>query len=111
MYYYKARHGATNSTLRSEARINADEDLDVNNLTHRIEQETASMAHGKKVWGFPINQSFVTMDQIWEEVKSTKLHKLQDKDAEFSVSVYVHPYPSNVLSVWLYVAAFTRQAS
>lgn len=66
-------------------------------------------AFGKRTWGFPINMSFVTLDLLWEEVKNTKLHAIQDRNAEFSLSVYVKSYSSNVLSVWLYLAVFTKQ--
>jgi hypothetical protein len=53
--------------------------------------------------------SFVTLDMLWEEVKNTKLHAIEDRNAEFSLSVYVKSYASNVLSVWLYLAVFTKQ--
>ena len=109
MFKLKARHGATNSTLRTMARQNANEDLDVSAISEKIRKATEDDAHGKRAWGFPINCTFVTLDLLWEEVKNTKLHGIQDRNAEFSLSVYVKSYSSNVLSVWLYLAAFTKQ--
>ena len=45
---------------------------------------------------------------LWEEVKNTKIHDIQDDEAEFSLYVYIAPYPHNVLSVWFYLLALTR---
>lgn len=45
---------------------------------------------------------------LWEEVKNTKLHMIYDDDAEFSLYVYVAPYSHNVLSVWFYLLALTK---
>lgn len=45
---------------------------------------------------------------LWEEVKNTKIHLVYDDDAEFSLYVYVEPYSHNVLSVWFYLLALTK---
>jgi len=45
---------------------------------------------------------------LWEEVKNTKVHMIYDDDAEFSLYVYVAPYSHNVLSVWFYLLALTK---
>jgi hypothetical protein len=109
LHKLKARQGGTNSTLRSETRQNADEDLDVSAISDKIRKATEDDAHGMRAWGFPINTTFITLDRLWEEVKNTKLHAVMDRNAEFSLSVYVKGYANNVLSVWLYLAAFTKQ--
>ena len=31
-------------------------------------------------------------------------------DVEFGISVYIEPYPANVLSVWVYLAAFVDKS-
>lgn len=108
IYKLKARQGGTNSTLR-DSRMNNNEDLDVSAISDMIRKATEDDAHGKRAWGFPINSTFITLDLLWEEVKNTKLHTIMDRNAEFSLSVYVKPYSSNVLSVWLYLAVFTKQ--
>ena len=108
MYRLKSRQGATNSKLRSADRINANEDIDVTAIAEKIKKATEEDAQGKRAWGFPINVTFVTLELLWEEVKNTKLHAVMDRNAEFSLSVYVKSYSSNVLSVWLYLAAFTK---
>lgn len=40
MHKLKARQGGTNSTLRSESRINANEDLDVARISEKIRKAT-----------------------------------------------------------------------
>jgi hypothetical protein len=109
LFKLKARTGGTTSTLRTASRQNANEDLDVSAISEKIRKATEDDAHGQRAWGFPINATFVTLDLLWEEVKNTKLHAIMDRNAEFSLSVYVKSYSSNVLSVWLYLAAFTKQ--
>lgn len=109
LFKMKARQGGTSSSLRTASRQNANEDLDVSAISEKIRKATEDDAHGKRAWGFPINVTFITLDLLWEEVKNTKLHAIMDRNAEFSLSVWVKPYSNNVLSVWLYLAAFTKQ--
>ena len=59
--------------------------------------------------GFPINCQYSGMESIIETVYSTGVHTNMTKDTEFALAVYVHPYPSNVLSVWIYVANLNRR--
>jgi hypothetical protein len=53
--------------------------------------------------------TFVSLPLLWEEVKNTKIHLIYDDDAEFSLSIVVTPYSHNVLSVWFYLVAFTKE--
>jgi hypothetical protein len=62
-----------------------------------------------KSWGFPINVTFVSLPLLWEEVKNTKLHLIEDEDAEFSFYVYVEPYSHNVMSVWFFLLVLTKE--
>jgi hypothetical protein len=39
-------------------------------------------------------------------VKNTKIHEIDDQDVEFSISVMLKPYSSNIFSVWVYMAYF-----
>ena len=39
-------------------------------------------------------------------VKNTRIHEIDNQDVEFSLSVKLRAYPCNVVSVWLYIAAF-----
>ena len=60
----------------------------------------------KRVWGFPLNFTFVSLEQVWREVMGTKIHAINRHDVEFALAVYVDSYPANILSVWVYLAAF-----
>ncbi|XP_076825165.1 coiled-coil and C2 domain-containing protein 2A-like isoform X2 [Clavelina lepadiformis] len=62
-----------------------------------------------KFTGFPMDLPFTDMDGVVSAVRSTEVHKMQDPDVEFSLAVYVHPYPSSVLAVWIYVAAIVNR--
>ena len=34
------------------------------------------------------------------------MHRVDRQDVEFALTVYIESYPANILSVWVYVAAF-----
>jgi hypothetical protein len=38
------------------------------------------------------------------------VHHLNRHDVEFSIAVHIEPYPANVMSVWVYLAAFVDRA-
>ncbi|KAJ0032189.1 hypothetical protein NQD34_002270 [Periophthalmus magnuspinnatus] len=61
-----------------------------------------------KISGFPLNLPFSEVKPIIEAVYSTGVHNVQAPKVEFALAVYVHPYPSNVLSVWVYLASLMR---
>jgi hypothetical protein len=103
----KARQGAHHSTLRSEGVV----DEDVQQQLLAIEAQINANAKGMRSWGFPINVTFVNLPMLWEEVKNTKIHLVYEEDAEFSLYVYVEPYSHNVLSVWFYLLALTKNKS
>ncbi len=48
------------------------------------------------------------MELLWEEVKNTKLHLISAEEEKFSLQVHVEPYSHNVLSVWVFLLAFTK---
>lgn len=39
-------------------------------------------------------------------VQTTKMHAVNRQDVEFGLAVYITAYPANILSVWIYIAAF-----
>jgi hypothetical protein len=67
---------------------------------------TAEDERSKRVWGFPLNTSYTSLDDFWKLVKQTKMHMVNRQDVEFSIAVHIVPYPANVKSVWIYMAAF-----
>ncbi|XP_014248384.1 coiled-coil and C2 domain-containing protein 2A [Cimex lectularius] len=72
-------------------------------------QELQHITSSYKMCGFPINMSYTTPTALVEAVKSTGVHMNDAPDIEFSMAVYIHPFPSNVLSIWVYVASLIRR--
>ena len=58
--------------------------------------------------GFPIHMSYNSAEEILEKVKSTGIHFCEDERVEFARAVYIHPYPNEIISVWIYVATLFR---
>ena len=61
------------------------------------------------VTGFPINMRYSDASTIIETVYSTNVHVAEDPTVEFALTVYIHPYANNVLSVWIYVGTLTKK--
>ncbi|XP_042326505.1 coiled-coil and C2 domain-containing protein 2A isoform X2 [Sceloporus undulatus] len=61
-----------------------------------------------RVSGFPIHMAFSEITPLIEAVYSTGVHSTDIPNVEFALAVYVHAYPKNVLSVWIYVASLVR---
>nr|XP_061790325.1 coiled-coil and C2 domain-containing protein 2A-like [Nerophis lumbriciformis] len=73
---------------------------------HRHELE--NLLGDNRISGFPLHMAFSEMGPIVEAVHSTGVHTIQTSNVEFALAVYVHPYPNNVLSVWVYLASLVR---
>ncbi|KFR10504.1 Coiled-coil and C2 domain-containing protein 2A, partial [Opisthocomus hoazin] len=61
-----------------------------------------------RVSGFPIHMPFSEVRPLIEAVHSTGVHTIDVSNVEFALAVYIHAYPQNVLSVWIYVASLVR---
>uniref|UniRef100_A0A8C1JTA6 Coiled-coil and C2 domain containing 2A n=1 Tax=Cyprinus carpio TaxID=7962 RepID=A0A8C1JTA6_CYPCA len=70
---------------------------------HRLELQ--SLLGEYRISGFPLHLPFSEIRPIIEAVHSTGVHKVEAPNVEFALAVYVHPYPGNVLSVWVYIAS------
>jgi len=62
----------------------------------------------RQVYGFPINLSFTTLKQVWEQVKLTDVHMISSEDSELSLSIFVNGYPAKVYSVWIFFAILKK---
>ncbi|XP_076992550.1 coiled-coil and C2 domain-containing protein 2A isoform X2 [Tamandua tetradactyla] len=58
--------------------------------------------------GFPLHMPYSEVKPLIEAVYSTGVHNIDVPNVEFALAVYIHPYPQNVLSVWIYVASLIR---
>ena len=74
-------------------------------MAQKLEQ-LAKSDQNKRVWGYPINTTFTSLENLWKLVQTTKIHAINRQDVEFGLAVYIEAYPANILSVWVYVAAF-----
>ncbi|CAJ1059940.1 coiled-coil and C2 domain-containing protein 2A isoform X4 [Xyrichtys novacula] len=70
--------------------------------------ELQSLLGDNRISGFPLNLPFSEIRPIVEAVYSTGVHNVHASNVEFALAVYVHPYPNNVLSVWVYLASLVR---
>lgn len=67
------------------------------------------MKYNKTCWALPINTTLVSLETLWETLKNTRMHEIDNQDIEFSLSVLAKAYPSNIISVWLYIAVFKEE--
>ena len=74
----------------------------MNNLTDRNKQQ--------HIWGFPVNCTLTTLDNLWKLIELTKVHQVNRHDVEFSIAVIIEAYPANVMSVWVFLAAFVDKS-
>eukprot|EP01135_Chromosphaera_perkinsii_P000381 Nk52_evm28s78 gene=Nk52_evmTU28s78 len=89
-------------SFENSANASATMQVDQNTILHDIVQTY-------DLNGFPINFPFTDIDPIVEAVFNTGVHIKEDENCEFSLAVHIHPYPNDILSVWVYVAALTRK--
>ncbi|KAM9197163.1 protein CC2D2B isoform 1-T1 [Dugong dugon] len=60
------------------------------------------------VTGFPIQMPYTDVQSVVDAVYHTGIHSSEFPQTEFSLAVHIHPYPNNVLSVWVYLASLAR---
>uniref|UniRef100_G3T2U8 Coiled-coil and C2 domain containing 2B n=1 Tax=Loxodonta africana TaxID=9785 RepID=G3T2U8_LOXAF len=60
------------------------------------------------VAGFPIQMPYIDVQSVIDAVYQTGIHSSEFPRTEFALAVYIHPYPNNILSVWVYLASLAR---
>ncbi|MEE6485743.1 hypothetical protein FKM82_014382, partial [Ascaphus truei] len=63
----------------------------------------------EQVAGYPIQLPYSSIQSVTEAVYQTGLHTTEIPNTEFCIAVYIHPYPNNILSVWIYLASLVRR--
>ncbi|XP_064382985.1 coiled-coil and C2 domain-containing protein 2A-like [Halichondria panicea] len=58
-----------------------------------------------KLTGFPVHSPYVDAQHLVAAVERTGVHLCEDPQVEFALAVYVHPYPNDIVSIWLYIAS------
>ncbi|NXY27535.1 C2D2B protein, partial [Pomatorhinus ruficollis] len=61
-----------------------------------------------QVSGFPIHMPYSEVRPLIEAVHSMGVHTIDVSNVEFALAVYIHAYPQNVLSIWIYVASLVQ---
>uniref|UniRef100_A0A8D2DP87 Coiled-coil and C2 domain containing 2B n=1 Tax=Sciurus vulgaris TaxID=55149 RepID=A0A8D2DP87_SCIVU len=61
-----------------------------------------------QVAGFPIQMRYTDVQSVVDAVYQTGIHSSEFPQTEFALAVYIHPYPNNILSVWVYLASLAR---
>lgn len=83
-----------------------------NKHTHKPAAVSASLTRtnlaSPQLSGFPLHMPYSDLGPLVEAVYSTGVHNTDAPSVEFALAVYIHPYPKNVLSVWIYVASLIR---
>lgn len=51
---------------------------------------------------------YTDVQAVIDAVYQTGLHASEFPQTEFALAVYIHPYPNNILSVWVYLASLAR---
>lgn len=106
IFMQQARKGATNSSLRGKQQ-NQQVNINMEQVNDHIQNTVNQYSKGMTPWGFPLNMPFTSLEDIWQAVKATRIHDVDDRTAQFSLSVKVWGYPCNVLSVWIYICVLT----
>ena len=73
-------------------------------LSHSL---SLSLSLSLQLQGFPIHICCFDTKQLLEEVELTALPHCEHEKAEFAMALHLHPYPGDVLSVWLYLVVMT----
>uniref|UniRef100_A0A8C2YJW9 Coiled-coil and C2 domain containing 2B n=1 Tax=Chinchilla lanigera TaxID=34839 RepID=A0A8C2YJW9_CHILA len=61
-----------------------------------------------QVTGFPIRMPYTDVQSVIDAVYQTGIHSSEFPETEFALAVYIHPYPNNILSVWVYLVSLSQ---
>ncbi|KAM6956187.1 protein CC2D2B-like [Aplochiton taeniatus] len=61
-----------------------------------------------KVTGFPIRMAYKDVRSVSDAVYNTRFHSTEVPGTEFALAVCIHPYPNNVLSLWVFLATLVK---
>ncbi|XP_014781199.1 coiled-coil and C2 domain-containing protein 2A isoform X1 [Octopus bimaculoides] len=85
--------------------------LEENCTSATIKEHITDIEHSwssYKISGSPINMSFTDIPSVVQSIYEMGIHSYDTSNVEFALAVYVHPYPNNILSVWVYVTALVK---
>lgn len=62
-----------------------------------------------ELFGFPLHFTYSDDDKIEQGLFDTRVHERDGPELEFALATHVHPYPSGLFSVWVYIACLTSK--
>ena len=83
------------------AEIKASYEVNVNYLWHSCNLLCIII----QLTGFPIHVHYCGIQQLLITIEKTGIHLCEDKKVEYALAVYVHSYPNDVISVWIYIVS------
>jgi len=42
---------------------------------------------GKKMYGYPLNMTYINAEKVWQEIKNTELHLIKNEKVDFALAV------------------------
>ncbi|XP_038600358.1 protein CC2D2B [Tachyglossus aculeatus] len=79
-----------------------------NVVSKEEENELERLLHHYWISGFPIQLPFTDLQTLTDAVYQTGVHFSELPQTEFALAVHIHPYPNNILSVWIYLASLVH---
>nr|XP_025035558.1 protein CC2D2B isoform X4 [Pelodiscus sinensis] len=82
--------------------------LELRNRNFVIEKEEnklESLLEHYWVTGYPLQMPYIDLPSITEAVYQTGIHSSEIPNTEFALAVYIHPYPNNILAIWIYLVS------
>ncbi|XP_054546516.1 protein CC2D2B isoform X5 [Talpa occidentalis] len=77
-------------------------------ISAKEESEFERLLQFYLITGFPIQMPYTDVQSVIDTVYHTGIHSSEFPQTEFALAVYIHPYPNNILSVWVYLASLAR---
>nr|XP_019580321.1 PREDICTED: protein CC2D2B [Rhinolophus sinicus] len=78
-------------------------------VSSEVENEFERLLQFYRVAGFPIQMPYTDVQSVIDAVYQTGIYSSEFPQTEFALAVYIHPYPNNILSVWVYLASLARR--
>ncbi|CAF1037854.1 unnamed protein product [Rotaria sordida] len=75
-----------------------------------IESKLVEFQGTHNITGFSLQMPYTTIQAIVDSVHSTNIFKHATNDIQFALAVDIHPYPNNILAVWIYIAHLTKKS-
>lgn len=96
---------SVSATLKKLLRRFEEDAAGIKKLTeaeHDAQLERVRASYG--LVGFPLHATYTDIKPLVQKLRDTNLWLSDGPKIQFALSAYVHAYPDNVLSVWVYVA-------